>query len=327
MIAFVRDTRRLVIRGSGIVLCIAGVPILVLTLVRVLFGTPISEYLPVINDEVAYWHQAYTFSHAGFGGGYYTLDEATNKSGLTPFGPHGPGFAVLYGFAGRVFGWHRDSVVVLNLIAIGLAGCVWVALSPLSDVRLVLSGLVLVTFWHMVFWAPTGMQEPFHHAGAIVMAAFFVSALVRTPRAWTSVIGWIVLAGLSFVRPSWILLMPLWALATTRTKRWPVVLAALAASGICAGVVVFAYSRTVAPYSSGFFFLRAMSATRLMGTILDNANANLTGRRFPPEQTSSLPGGTRDRRARPRATAGSLPHAGWRSRPGRQCCRNCCTST
>ena len=101
-------------------------------LVHVFFGTPLSAYRPLINDEVAYWHQALTFSHAGFNGGYYTVDEATNPSGLTPFGPHGPGFAVLYGSSGAVFGWHRHTAVIVNLIAIGVASWAWVSLTTLT---------------------------------------------------------------------------------------------------------------------------------------------------------------------------------------------------
>ena len=100
-------------------LCAASVPVLVLVLVYAFFGVSISQYRPLTNDEVAYWHQALTFSQVGFRGGYYTVDEVTNPSGMTPFGPHGPGFAVLYGLFGAVFGWYRHSVVVLNLIAIG----------------------------------------------------------------------------------------------------------------------------------------------------------------------------------------------------------------
>jgi hypothetical protein len=123
---------------------------MVLVLVRVLFGAPITAYRPLISDEVTYWHQAFTFSVAGFHGGYYTLDEVTNPSGVTPFGPHGPGFPVLYGLAGTVVGWQRYSVVMLHLIALAIAGGMWACVSrvaapgrigPLLVVCLILSNL------------------------------------------------------------------------------------------------------------------------------------------------------------------------------------------
>jgi hypothetical protein len=258
-----------------VLLCVAGVPSLVLVLVHVFYGVPLSAYRPVINDEVAYWHQALTFSHAGFHGGFYTTSEVTNPSGLTPFGAHGPGFAVLYGLFGAVFGWHRHTAVVLNLIAIGGAAWVWVSLTRLNISRLVLAGLTLLTFWHMVFWAPTGMQESLHHAGAIVMAACFASALGPAPRRWIVVVGWIMLGALSFIRPSWIVLLPIWAFATARQARRPVRIAAVAGSLVYGAVILFAYSSTTAPYESGFFFLRTATLSLGLHEIADNVQTNL----------------------------------------------------
>ena len=264
-----------VTRVLATILCVLGIPVMVLVLVRVLFGAPITAYRPLISDEVTYWHQAFTFSVAGFHGGYYTLDEVTNPSGVTPFGPHGPGFPVLYGLAGKVVGWHRYSVVMLHLIALAIAGGVWASVSRVSVSRLFLTGLMLVTFWHVLFWAPTGMQEPLHHAGAIVMAAFFAAALGPSARPWTTISGWIVLAALSLIRPSWVLLMPLWAFATTRSARWPTMLGMLAVSAACAAAALVAFSRIVAPYSSGVFSLLAMSTSPGLAAIADSVSSNL----------------------------------------------------
>jgi hypothetical protein len=156
-------------RSAATLICVAGVPALVVTLVRWLFDVRISAFRPLLNDEVTFWHQVLTFSRAGFHGGYYTLGEVTNPSGFTPFGLHGPGFPVLYGTIGALAGWQRHDIVVLNLIAISTAAAVWVLLSRISTPRLLLSGLLLVTFWPLPYWAPTGMQESLHHAGAILM--------------------------------------------------------------------------------------------------------------------------------------------------------------
>lgn len=260
--------------GAAALLCIAGVPLFVVMLVRTFYGVPITAYRPIINDEVAYWHQALTFSTHAFHGGYYTLDEATNASGLTPFGPHGPGFAVLYGTFGSVFGWYRHSVVMLNLFALAVAGWVWVSCTRLRAPRLLLSAALLLTFWHMIFWAPTGMQEPLHHAGAIVMAALFVTALEPSPRTWLRIAGWIVLAVLAFVRPSWVILFPAWALVVSRNARGSIRLVAFAGSALLALSILFAYSRTAAPYGQGFFFLRAASLTVGAKSIADNVLSN-----------------------------------------------------
>jgi hypothetical protein len=258
-----------------VLLCVAGVPVLVVTLVHVFFGVPLSAYRPVINDEVAYWHQALTFTRAGFNGGYYTLGEVTNPSGLTPFGPHGPGFAVLYGAAGSLFGWYRHSVVVLNLIAIGAAAWIWASLTRASIARLLLAAAMLLTFWHMLFWAPTGMQESLHHAGAIALAGCFAAVLGPYRRGWVIAIGWIALAVLAFVRPSWLILFPLWAIATTRSSSRRVIAATVVASIVLGAAILSAYSRMTAPYEEGFFFLRAASLSLGIQAIVENVVGNV----------------------------------------------------
>jgi hypothetical protein len=274
----VRPVRAVIGRGAAVLLCVAGVPLLVLTLVYGFFGVSISQYRPLTDDEVAYWHQAKTFSQVGFRGGYYTVDERTNPSGITPFGPHGPGFAVLYGLFGASFGWQRYSVPVLNLLALAGAMVLWVSLARLNLPRLLLAGVALFTCWHVVFWAPTGMQETLHHAGAIVLAACFASvlssSLSSSPWRGTVALGWMVLGVLSFIRPSWIILLPLWAIATTRHAPRQIMVA-LAGSLLYGVIVLFAYQSTAAPYGTGFFFLRAASLSLPAQALVNNVQANL----------------------------------------------------
>jgi hypothetical protein len=256
-------------------LCVASVPVLVIVLVNTFYGVPLSRYRPVTSDEVAYWHQALTFSEVGFRGGFYTIDEIINASGITPFVPHGPGFAVLYGLSGAIVGWSRDSVVIANLIVLAVAVTVWIALTRSSVPRLFLAAVTLVTFWHTVFWAPTGMQESLHHAGAIVVAGCFASVLGPSPRRWTMVLGWIVLGLLSFIRPSWTIFLPVWAVATTRHARWYAIAGAVGVSLLYGAIVMMAYNRTVAPYGTGFFFLRAASLALPFQALVDNVYDNL----------------------------------------------------
>jgi len=267
--------RHTLTRSCAVLVCAAGVPALTLILIHALYGVPLSAFRPVLNDEVAYWHQASTFAHAGFRGGYYTLAEATNPSGFTPFGPHGPGFAVLYGAFGAVFGWHRHSTVLLNLLVIAAAAWVWTALARASTARLLVGGLALVTFWHVLFWAPTGMQESLHHAGAIALAALFASALNGTASRAVTIAGWIMIGVLSFVRPSWVVVLPAWAWVASRRARPAVVVATVLGSIIVAALIVAAYSRTTAPFATGFFFLRALNLSSAWGAIVENVTFNL----------------------------------------------------
>jgi hypothetical protein len=262
-------------RVAASLLCVACVPLVVILLVHWSFNVPLSAFRPVLNDEVYYWHQALTFARAGFDGGYYTLQEVTNASGFTPFGPHGPGFVMLYGLVGSIVEWHRHSVVVLNLIAIGAAGWIWASCARLTTPRLWLSVLLLATCWQVLFWAPTGMQESFHHAGAIVMAALFARALATPPRALLAASGTAALCVLSYVRPTWIVVMPLWALVIARDLSWTRRAATLTASMCVAGLILLAYSRSVAPFSNGFFFLRALTGSVGATSVVENLMFNL----------------------------------------------------
>jgi hypothetical protein len=262
-------------RPAATLFVVAAVPAVTIALVHWLFGVPISSFRPVLSDEVTYWHQAMTFARAGFQGGYYTLGETLNPSGFTPFGPHGPGFVVLYGVVGAAFGWYRHSVVALNLIAIAAAAWTWAAVAQPSVSRLWLAAALMATFWQVVFWVPTGMQESFHHAGAIAMAGLFAHALASRVRTWTVAAGWLALAMMSFIRPSWIVLMPLWAIVTSRTAGTTRMLASVAGSLLLAAIVVAAYGRSVAPFSTGFFFLKALDPSIGLRPIVENLAFNI----------------------------------------------------
>ena len=253
-------------------LCIAGAPAAIVVLVHWMFAVPISSFRPVLNDEVAYWHQALTFSRVGFHGGYYTTGELTNASGFTPFGHHGPGFAVVYGSLGALLGWYRHSVLVINFVAISAAATLWVLLARVSTARLWLSGLLLLSFWPLLYWASTGMQEGFHHAGAIAMAAVFAYE-VRSdrPSRVPIVVGWVLLAVLSFVRPSWLVLIPIWAICTVRPRGTKRVIVTIAGSAIVGVAILTAFDRSVAPVPAGFFVLLSSGLRALW----DNAWLNV----------------------------------------------------
>jgi hypothetical protein len=260
---------------AATLLCAACVPLLVVLLVRWLFGVPLSAYRPVLSDEIYYWHESLTFARAGLHGGYYTLQEVTNSSGVTPFGAHGAGFVMLYGLAASVFEWHRHSVLVMNLVVIAGACWIWAAFAPMTTRRTWLSILLFGTFWQMVFWASTGMQESFHHAGAIVMAVLFARALSSPPSAWLTACGGATLCLLALVRPTWIIVMPLFALVTSRQSTRTRAVAAVTASLIVGAIMLMIFNRTVAPYTGGFSFVAVFSRSAEQATVLDNLLFNL----------------------------------------------------
>jgi hypothetical protein len=270
-------------RFAPALLCAAVVPLVVIVLVRGLFGTPLSTFRPVLSDEVYYFHEPQTFERAGFSGGYYTLDERLNPSGITPFGSHGTGFVVLYGLVATVFEWHRHSVLVLNLVAIALAGWLWAVAAPLSQPRRWLSVLLLGTFWPMVFWASSGMQESLHHAGAILMAALFARALVKPAGPWITIFGIVALVLLALVRPTWIIVLPLWGLVTTWHSSRKTIVAAIALALVAGAVILVVFNRTVAPYSRGFSFVELLNGSEHLTSVVGNMLFNLRRTITPSE--------------------------------------------
>jgi hypothetical protein len=268
--------------------------------VRSLFGVPLSAFRPVLSDEVYYWHEALTFARAGLSGGYYTLEEVTNPSGFTPFGPHGAGFVVLYGLVATFFEWHRHSVLVVNLMVIAIAGWVWASCSRVTTARLWVSVVLLASFWQMVFWASSGMQESFHHAGAIVMAALFARALASpsldsardgpepvegpergegelaaSPSTRLVIGGSLALCLLALVRPTWIVVMPLWALVISRHSGRTRLMTTVGVSLAVGVVMLMVFNRTVAPYSRGFSFTAFFNRSTGNETVVDNVLFNL----------------------------------------------------
>jgi hypothetical protein len=143
------------------------------------------------------------------------------------------------------------------------------------SLRQLLAAVTLLTYWHVVFWAPTGMQESLHHSGAILLAACFASVLSASPRRGIVVLGWVALGVLTFIRPSWIIFLPLWAVVTTRQARRRVMLAVIGGSLLYGALILFAYGSTTAPYGTGFFFLRAASLSLPTQALVNNVQANL----------------------------------------------------
>ena len=212
------------------------------------------------------------------------LRERASTEAITPSGSHqlvrshtirahGAGFVMLYGLAASVVEWHRHSVLVLNLVTIAGACWIWAAFTPVTTRRLWLS-ILLGTFWQMAFWASTGMQESFHHAGAIVMATLFARALSSPPSAWLTACGGATLCLLALVRPTWIIVMPLFALVTSRqsTRGRAIAVAALThrRRGDADDL-----QRTVAPYTGGFSFVAVFSRSTEQATVLNNLLFNL----------------------------------------------------
>jgi hypothetical protein len=229
-------------RGSRIalgVLVVVAPAIGTCVLLATLFDATLLDYFPLVSDEIAYQRQIATFVQAGFNGGYFTAYERPARLAFTHFSVHGPAFPVLYGLVGRIVGWHIYSGPIFNLVVLGLATAIFLAMGRLSRAQILIAGSLLVTSWWVLLMASITMQESLNQAVMIVIAGC-VARLMHpaTEHHGRLLMGALVmLAVASVLRPTnWIVAVPLVLIGMPRHRPLRV---ALATFGAALGVPFF----------------------------------------------------------------------------------------
>ncbi len=220
----------------------------------------------VYNDAIYYWRQILTFSEVGFNGGYYTQNELPARAVWSHFYFYGPPYPAFYGMLGRVFGWYSFTGVLFNLgIATAALGLFVYAVKP-GRKQLVALGLVLSSFWPLLLYLPTNMQESLQYVIAIVLAVGFYKLFQAHPVSqrclwFLALLIWVA----SLFRFTWsALLIPLFFLTLRRVTVSTALLAALPVALLMASsVAIFAYWSS--PFSGSFFaqFARVILSTPL----------------------------------------------------------------
>lgn len=206
----------------------------------------ITNFLPNYwNDQVAYWHQIYSFSQVGFETGYYAFDEMPSPN--SRFGAQGPAYPLVMGTMAHFTGWYHYSSVYYNMVFIALGVIFLCTVGQLNSWQILLVGMVVSTSWLILICMPTVAQESLHHLAAFIFAGLIGRLLTTSlPRSlWIG--GFILLLVLSFVRFSWVLLLiPYLSLRfQPRTRKsWLVILAIAVAITVFVMMVV---SRLSAP--------------------------------------------------------------------------------
>ena len=183
-------------------LCAAFAPALVVVTAIVLrFDAPPTDFLPIWDDEIIYWNEVTGFARAGFDTGYVSVSGETPPAAFARFGPHGPAYTIAYGSLARIAGWQPPSAFIVNLLLVTAAALLWLA-GRAEQVDW--SDAVLVaTFWPLLLYLPTHMQEPMHAAFALALAAAAWRLRTSTHpwRIWVWAAPLLALAALS--RPTW----------------------------------------------------------------------------------------------------------------------------
>jgi hypothetical protein len=191
------------------VLAVALLPAtVILLLVHFLFGATIFDTSfsanGTLNDERYYWLQIATFSQHGFSGGYFSYAEVASAS-FSHFGAHGPIYPMLFGSIARVVGWHYYSPALFHLIILTIAIASYAHFTNLRRPQLIAGALVFVTFWPLMFFTATAMEEGLHYTFACVFAIIFYHVAVKKrklsrPARMASLLFFLLA---SLLRPTW----------------------------------------------------------------------------------------------------------------------------
>lgn len=201
------------------------------------------------NDQLHYWRTIHTFSAVGFRGGYYTYLELPAQAAFTHFGTHGPGFAVLYGLIGKLFGWTPYSAPIINsgFVMLSLLGFVW--LTHPDRKKLTLLILVVGSFWPLSLWIMSNMQESIHLSIAIMMAAL-IHRRWQGDESTGVVLGfWVLLAIGAIIRVSWALIAIPYLLSLSWDHHsWRKTILAIIQAGVIIGVFALIFGTMSAPF-------------------------------------------------------------------------------
>jgi hypothetical protein len=177
-------------------------------------------FIPTWSDEIFNWHQVLTFKTAGFQGGYYTINEAAAAAPFTHFYTYGPWFIMLYGSLGAVMGWEHVTFILFNMVFVTLALIVFCHMAQLRGRQLWMLGIVLTTFWCLITFLPTAMQEALQQSLAILIAAVIYRALTKRHQiGWSEYITSLILLTVAvLLRVSWAVVVFPYLWLTARPK-------------------------------------------------------------------------------------------------------------
>ena len=229
-------------------------PVMVSILLSIRFDATLFDHAPFWNDEIYHWHQSLSFAEAGFNNGYYTLDENTPVASFSHYYAWGAWVYAFYGSIGKLFGFPLHAIATINTLAFMASATFFIGIVRPSIDKLLLTGLIFVTFIPLLIYLPSSMLQVLHLSITLILATGFYQLLSR-PVGWRFLLAmsiFTILAGL--IRPTYALfLAPIFALAETERNFKNIILAGfkalplflIAAIGFYTSAAPFPHFRTL----------------------------------------------------------------------------------
>ena len=132
------------------------------------------------SDQLSHFLQVRAFGRAGFNSGYFVLEQKTAPAAFSPYGPHGPVYALTYGIFARLLGeWLPYYSTITNVTLYSLGLLVFMTIVRPQALQLVSMLCIIASFLPShVYWIST-MQQGLHQMLAIVFAAIFFLLIAR----------------------------------------------------------------------------------------------------------------------------------------------------
>jgi hypothetical protein len=219
---------------------------LVCLLLAVICGGDLWDCIPYWHDEVWYWNEIAVFHAAGFHGGYTVTNEIPAPATFVHFGTHGPVYPALHGSLTRLVGLFPCSIPVLNAACLLLASTIWVLVCRAGR-RVAWAGLlVVVTFWPLILYLPSSMQETLHHAIAFLVAAVVVASFQKPESRLRLLVALAIVVAAAQIRVTWCwVILPLFWVGC-QPQRWS---GRIAIFGAALAIIAALYAEAVWLYS------------------------------------------------------------------------------
>lgn len=231
-------------------------PIFVTIILVRMNGYQLQDFHPAEIDEIVYQQEVSTFVTHTFRGGYFSIDELVAKSRFSPFGAHGPAFAVFLGGLGKLFGWQGNSAPYYNLVILAFSLAGFVLLVKPNVKQTIFCILIIGCYWPLIYYIPSIMQETLHFSLAILFSALIIhlSRGQDNSRKLVSIFAILLLVFATSLRFTWaICSFPVFYLIQKNRGLKSVLLSLLAGGLFSIGMLVL-YSWWTSPYQVGFLY-------------------------------------------------------------------------